>query len=199
VFEWPASVFKRCPFWGLLTGFGVRGGTRSRARMVHHRNGDPSPLQANTTMAGQAAIWQAKEKQQYRPSDRYGRLTCGKRRRRRAGMKSPARARPWQPHHGAYSSGKHGDELPLQPGSPRSSVAAQQNRPDDLATELNPHETELNPIRQSRRLAAPGRSKAAPFRARRIAHGHAQLARAEPAIASPAIRGTRDAPPPPLA
>jgi hypothetical protein len=28
VFEWPASVFKRCPFWGLLTGFGVRGPTQ---------------------------------------------------------------------------------------------------------------------------------------------------------------------------
>ena len=27
MFECPASVFKRCPFWGLLTGLGVRGGT----------------------------------------------------------------------------------------------------------------------------------------------------------------------------
>ena len=27
VFKWPVGVFKRCPFWGLLTGFGVRGGT----------------------------------------------------------------------------------------------------------------------------------------------------------------------------
>ena len=59
-------------------------------------------------------------------------------------------------------------------GSSRTAAAASQTGPDDLAAELNPHETELNPhkavpVGQPRR----SRSKAAPFRARRIAHQHA--------------------------
>ena len=38
-----------------------------------------------------------------------------------------------------------GDSLPLLPGSSRTAAAASQTGPDDLAAELNPHETELNP------------------------------------------------------
>ena len=41
--------------------------------------------------------------------------------------------------------GRHGDSLPLLPGSSRTAAAAWQTGPDDLAAELNPHETELNP------------------------------------------------------
>ena len=41
--------------------------------------------------------------------------------------------------------GGPGDSLPLLPGSSRTAAAASQTGPDDLAAELNPHETELNP------------------------------------------------------
>jgi hypothetical protein len=37
----------------------VRGGTRSPLVVLHHRIGDPSPLQANTERAGRARIPQA--------------------------------------------------------------------------------------------------------------------------------------------
>ena len=37
----------------------VRGGTRSRAQVVHHRNGDLSPVQANTTRAVRDGLPQA--------------------------------------------------------------------------------------------------------------------------------------------
>ena len=60
-------------------------------------------------------------------------------------MGPQARAGLRQPPHCAYSSGMHGDSLPLLPGSSRTAAAASQTGPDDLAAELNPHETELNP------------------------------------------------------
>jgi hypothetical protein len=60
-------------------------------------------------------------------------------------MEPQARAGLRQPHHYyALSSGKHGDSLPLLPGSSRTAAVASQTGPDDLAAELNPHETELN-------------------------------------------------------
>jgi len=81
----------------------------------------------------------------------------------------------------------------------RAAVAAWGTGPDDLAAELNPHKTELNPHE-----AVPAVSRAGADQKRRLsAHGAkltgTQLASAGPAVTSPAIRGTRDAPPPPLA
>jgi hypothetical protein len=69
-----------------------------------------------------------------------------------------------------------------------------------LAAELNPHETELNPHEAvPGRLAVPERIK----KWRLSAHGaeltSTQPTGAGPAVTPPAIRGTRDAPPPPLA
>jgi len=55
------------------------------------------------------------------------------------------RTGPRQPQHDASSSGKHSDSLPLLLASPGTAAAASQTGPDDLATELNPHETELKP------------------------------------------------------
>ena len=55
------------------------------------------------------------------------------------------RIRAGDPWVRSKSSGKHGDSLPLLPGSSRTAAAASQTGPDDLAAELNPHETELNP------------------------------------------------------
>jgi hypothetical protein len=49
------------------------------------------------------------------------------------------------PQHGASSSAKHSDSLPLLLASPPHRSRSPVNRPDDLATELNPHKTELNP------------------------------------------------------
>ena len=69
-----------------------------------------------------------------------------------------------------------------------------------LATELNPHETELNPHE-----AVPGAASraGADQKWRLSAHGaeltSTQPTGAGPAVTPPAIRGTRDAPPPPLA
>ena len=60
-------------------------------------------------------------------------------------MGPQARAGLRQPPHYAYSPGKHGDSLPLLLGSSRTAAAASQTGPDDLAAELNPHETDLNP------------------------------------------------------
>jgi hypothetical protein len=65
------------------------------------------------------------------------------------------------PHRGAPSSGGQGDILPLVPGSSRPAPKAPRASPDDLATELNPHEPELNPLRQPRRPAAPEQTTAA--------------------------------------
>jgi hypothetical protein len=59
------------------------------------------------------------------------------------------------PHRGAPSSGGQGDILPLVPGSSRPAPTAPRASPDDLATELNPHEPELNPHE-----AAPAASRA---------------------------------------
>jgi hypothetical protein len=53
-------------------------------------------------------------------------------------MEPQGRAGLRQPHHYAQSSGKHGDSLPLLPGSSRTVAAASQTGPDDLAAELNP-------------------------------------------------------------
>ena len=52
-------------------------------------------------------------------------------------MEPQARAGLRQPPHCALSSGKHGDSLPLLPGSSRTAAAASQTGPDDLAAELN--------------------------------------------------------------
>jgi len=66
-------------------------------------------------------------------------------------MGPQARAGLWQPPHYASSSGKHGDSLPLLPGSSRTAAAVSRTGQIVLAAELNPHETELNPHR-----AVPG-------------------------------------------
>ena len=60
-------------------------------------------------------------------------------------MEPQARAGLRQPHHYAYSSGKHVTASRCYPGSSRTAAAASPTGPDDLAAELNPHETELNP------------------------------------------------------
>jgi hypothetical protein len=89
---------------------------------------------------------------------------------------------------------------PLPLASPRTAAEAHKTGPDDLAAELNPHETELNPHEAvPGRLAVPERIK----KWRLSAHGaeltSTQPTGAGPAVTPPAIRGTRDAPPPPLA
>jgi len=62
---------------------------------------------------------------------------------------------------------KHGNGLRLLPGSSRAAVAAWETSPDDLAAELNPHETELNPHK-----AVPAVSRAGADQKRRLsAHG----------------------------
>jgi hypothetical protein len=86
--------------------------------------------------------------------------------------------------------GKHGDGLRLLPGSSRAAVAAWETGPDDLAAELNPHKTDLNPHQ-----AVPAVSRAGADQKQCLsAHGAwltgTQLARAGPAVTSPAIRGT---------
>ena len=86
-----------------------------------------------------------------------------------------------------------GDSLPLLPGSSRTAAAASQTGPDDLAAELNPHETVLNPhkavpgglaARADQKRGFPRTGRSPPAR---------QPVRAEPATMSPAIRSAHDA------
>ena len=106
--------------------------------VIHH--------QPKLTRQGPAGPHFADEKRrQHRPARQVQECELRKRRGRSAGMGPQARAGLRQPPHYAYSSGKHGDSLPLLPGSSGTAAAASQTGPDDLAAELNPHETELNP------------------------------------------------------
>ena len=74
----------------------------------------------------------------------------------------------------------------------RTVAAASQTGPDDLAAELNPHETELNPIRPSPSASRQSRSQAGFPRTGRSPLAR-QLEKAESATTSPVIRGARGA------
>ena len=91
---------------------------------------------------------------------------------------------------------KHGNSIPLAGGHSCTAVAARQNDPDDLATELNPHKPELNPIEQSRQLTIRADQRWVPCTGHRPSAR--QLVNAE-SITPPAIRSARDAPRAPLA
>jgi hypothetical protein len=161
-------------------------------RVIHHQIGDPSPAQATTTRARRARISQTKRGGSTGPPDRSRRVNCGN----DEGGQPEWGRRPGpdggQPPHYAYSSGKHGDSLPMLPGSSRTAAAASQTGPDDLAAELNPHATELNPHKAVPAASRQSRSEAGFPRTGRSPPAR-QLVRAEPATTSPAVRGARDA------
>src|SRR6185437_6493922 len=52
----PPACTSGCLFRRYFTVLGVRGGTRSPSVVLHHRNGDVSPLHANTARDGRARI-----------------------------------------------------------------------------------------------------------------------------------------------
>jgi hypothetical protein len=60
-------------------------------------------------------------------------------------MESRARSEPVAAASQGLLIRKHGGSIPLAGGHSCTAVAARQNDPDDLATELNPHKPELNP------------------------------------------------------
>ena len=76
-----------------------------------------------------------------------------------------------------------GDSLPLLPGSSRTAAAASQTGPDDLAAELNPHETELNPHKAAPAASRQSRSEAGFPRTSHSLPAR-QLVRTEPATAT---------------
>jgi hypothetical protein len=101
------------------------------------------------------------------------------------------------PHRGAPSSGGQGDILPLVPPEVPPALKAPRASPDDLATELNPHEPELNPHE-----AAPAASRARNRPSRLPALGPEPAGAAAGkggAVTPPAIRCAHDAPLPPPA
>ena len=71
----PASFAPKSDKYGEMGR--VRGGTPSPPVVVHHRNGDLSPVQANTTRAARVGIPQAISGGAARPHDQSEDLTCG--------------------------------------------------------------------------------------------------------------------------
>jgi hypothetical protein len=108
--------------------------------VVHHRNGDPSPLQANTTEALSVGISPARGGGSATRLLIPGMLPA-ETAKAAAETASRARAGLRQPHHEAPSSGQRGDSLRCC----RQLPPARNLAPMTPATELNPHKPELNP------------------------------------------------------
>jgi hypothetical protein len=125
---------------GRSWGFNVSE-TRSPLVVVHPQIGDLSPAQANTTEALPGRHLVGQGRRQCHPAAQPGRVTCGN------GEGSGQDGAPGQGRTAAAA-------LPgarLRTARRQPPAAAGSSRPGDLATELNPHETELNPHR-----AVPG-------------------------------------------
>ena len=119
--------------------------TRSPLVVLHHRNGDVSPSQANTARDGRAGIPQATRSGSTGSPGRPGHVTCGN---NENGEPGPGRAQGRTA--AARSTMPDQQESMVTPPRCRSPVPAPQPKPVKsaqmtLATELNPHETELNP------------------------------------------------------
>jgi len=122
------------PVNGRSWGFNVSE-TRSRARVVHHRNGDSSPVQASTAKGRPGRHLAAEGRRQRQPAARPGCVTCGN-----GEGGGPGRRPVPGPDCGSRITRPH----------PRASAAAAfrscwqfphrpHTGPDDLAAELNPH------------------------------------------------------------
>jgi len=76
--------------------------------VVHHRNGDLSPVQANTTTAARVGIPQANSRGAARAAWPVRAPDLRERLPRSAGIELQAGTGRRQPHRGAASSGRHG-------------------------------------------------------------------------------------------
>ena len=172
-------------------------GTRSRARMVHHRNDDPSPPQASTAKGRPGRHLAAEGRRQRQSAAQPERLTCGN-----GEDGGPGRRPVPGPGCGSRITRPHPRSSAAAASAPAgSSRTARTPAPDDLATELNPHETELNPHKAI--WTVPAASRASADQERCLPRtGQSpparQLATPEPAVTPPAIRYARDAPLQPL-
>ena len=171
-------------------------------RVVHHRNGDLSPVQANTTRAARVGIPQANSAASPGQHDQSERLTCGNDDRSqpessyRPGPDGDIRTAAL--HHLAVDMAG-GDSLLLLPGSSRTAAAALRTSPDDLAAELNPHKTELNPHKAVEAASRARTDQKRAFRARRSAGWAAMATTRVPAHDGPAASCARHRDPGPAA
>ena len=163
--------------------------------VVHHRNGDLSPVQANTTRAARVGIPQAISGGTARPHDQSEDLTCGNDDRSqpgsscRPGPDGGIRTAPLRHRAGTVTASRCCPEVPVPQPQPREPAQV------TLAAELKPHKTELNPLRQLRRLSVPEQIRRA-FRARPEPAG---MAAGKGAVTPPAVCCAHDAPLPPRA
>ena len=133
--------------------------------MVHHRNGDLSPVKANTTRAARVGIPQANSGAAARPHDQSEHLTCGNDDRGqpgsscRPGPDGGIRTAALHRLAGMVTASRCCPEVPApQPKPPRTS-------PDDLAAELNPHKAvEAASRARTDRTGLPSSGQSSPAR-----------------------------------
>jgi len=114
-------------------------------RVVHHRNGDLSPVQTNTPRDARVRIPQANSAASPGRHDQSERLTCGNDDR----CQPESSCRPG-PDGGIRTAALHHlagmvTASRCCPDGPAPQPQPLRTSPDDLAAELNPHKTELNP------------------------------------------------------
>jgi hypothetical protein len=134
--------------------------TRSPLVVLHHRFGDPSPLQANTARDGRARIPQATRGASAGPPGRSRHVTCGNNEdgqpewSRRPGLDCGSRLTALDHQESTMTASRCCSAAPAPQPQPRKPAQM------TLAAELNPHETELNPHEAVPPASRQGRSEA---------------------------------------